>query len=41
MHLEVIVSQLVERLLPTPEVRGFETSHWQTFIKTFVYCQQY
>ena len=26
------MTQLVERLLPTPEVQGFESSHQQTFI---------
>ena len=33
----VLVAQLVERLLPGPEVRGsnFESSHWQNFIHVF------
>ena len=29
LYWAVVVAQLVERLLPTPEVRGSESSHWQ------------
>ena len=33
----VVVAQLVERSLPTPEIRRFESRHWQNFIHQFIY----
>ena len=32
MYWEVVVAQLVKRLLPIPEIPRFESSHWQKFI---------
>ena len=39
----VVVAQLVERSLPTPEVRVYNPVIWQTFVSDilFVYCQLY
>ena len=36
-----VVTQLVERLLPTPEVRGSNPVIGKLLYETFVYCQLY
>ena len=33
----VVVAQLVEWLLPTPEICSFEPCHWQKFLYQFIY----